>query len=136
VDFVVFLSEEWLLVGLLGVLVTAFMMLESKNGGQSLSVHEVTRLVNSGDGILLDVRDSKEFKAGHIVDALNIPHQKLAGSLDQLSKHKSKTIIVVDKMGQHAGASGKVLTENGYTVSRLKGGMAEWTGQNLPVVKK
>lgn len=134
-DFIVFLSEQWLLVLILAVLASALIFVEGKRGGNTLSYHQVVRHVNAGDGLILDVRDAKEYKAGHIVDALNIPHAKLAERLTELDKHKSKIIIVADKMGQHSGASGKLLKQNGFNVSRLQGGMTEWLGQNLPVVK-
>jgi len=100
-----------------------------------MSYHEVTRMLNNNLAILLDVRESKEFSGGHIVDAVNIPYAKLGDRVDELKKHEGKTIIVVDKMGQHAGAAGRQLKEKGFNVSRLQGGMVEWTSQNLPVVK-
>lgn len=134
-DFIVFLSEQWLLVSILAVLVSALVFVEGKRGGKPLSYHQVVRHVNAGDGLILDVREAKEYKAGHIVDSLNIPHAKLAERISELEKHKDKIIIVVDKMGQHAGAAGKVLKQNGFNVSRLQGGMSEWLGQNLPVIK-
>ncbi|PCK09567.1 MAG: sulfurtransferase [Alteromonadaceae bacterium] len=135
VNWLVFVSEQWLLVSLLAVLVSALIFVESRKGGTSLSLHEVTRMLNADEAILLDVREAKEFKAGHITGAVNIPHLKLASRAEELEKHKSKTIIVVDKAGQHGGASGKLLKDLGYTVNRMQGGMAEWQGQNLPVIK-
>lgn len=131
-DFVV---EQWLLIGILAVLVVAFLVLESRRGGSSVSHHQATRLLNSGEAVILDVRDPAEFKAGHIVDAVNIPYASLQKRVDELNKHKSKQIIVVDKLGQHAGAAGKILREQGFTVVRLQGGITEWTHQNLPLVK-
>ncbi len=131
-DFVI---EQWLLVSLLVALVAAFLIFESRKGGQTVSHHQATRLLNSGQAIILDVRDSSEFKAGHIVDAVNIPYASLAKRVDELSKYKNKQIIVVDKLGQHAGSTGKILREQGYNVVRMQGGIAEWTHQNLPLVK-
>lgn len=131
----VFLSEQWLLVTILAGLVSALIVVEGRRNGQALTLHELTRLVNKGEAVIVDVRESKEYNAGHIVDAINIPHQKLANRATELDKHKEKTIVVVDKMGQHSGASVKVLREKGFNVSRMQGGMVEWTGQNLPVVK-
>jgi Rhodanese-related sulfurtransferase len=127
--------EEWLLCSLLAAVVVAFLILESRRGGTTVTHHQATRLINDGKAVLIDLRDSKEYKAGHIVDAINIPYASLNTRLDELEKHKSKQLIVVDKMGQHAGAAGRVLREKGYTVLRLQGGMMEWTQQNLPVVK-
>ncbi len=130
-----FLSEQWLLVCILVGLAAALVGIEGKRGGKALSLHGVTVLVNRGEGIILDIREAKDYKSGHIVDAIHIPYQKLATRLTELEKHKSKTVVVVDKMGQTTGAAVKVLTDNGYTASRMQGGMMEWTGQNLPVIK-
>ncbi|WP_018015340.1 rhodanese-like domain-containing protein [Teredinibacter turnerae] len=130
-----FITEQWLLVSILGVLAAALIFVESRKGGAALSHHEVTRLVNSDQAVVVDVREAKEYSAGHIVDAINIPFAKLADRHTELNKHREKTLIVADKMGQHAGAAGKILKDKGFTVSRLQGGMSEWQGQNLPVVK-
>lgn len=130
-----FFSEQWLLSGILAVLVVALFFVESKKGGKSLSHHEVTRMVNGDEAIIVDVRDTNEYKSGHIVDALNIPHSKLAKRHDELEKYKAKTIIVVDKLGQHTTAAAKLLRDNGYTVNRMAGGMTDWVAQSLPVIK-
>lgn len=130
-----FLVEQWALVSMLAAMAFALFLLESKKGGQSLGHFDVTRLLNSGEAKLLDIRESKEFGRGHIVDALNIPHDKLASRSDELEKFRSVTIVIADKMGQHAGSAGKLLSEKGFQTARLQGGMAEWQQQNLPLVK-
>lgn len=134
-DLMVFVSEQWLLVSLLGILVAALILVERKRGGETLSFHELTRQVNAGDAVVIDLRDSAEFKAGHIVDAINLPFAKLSDRAGELQKYQNKTIILVDKMGQHASAAAKTLKEKGFQVARMQGGMVEWRGQNLPVVK-
>jgi hypothetical protein len=50
----------------------------------------------------VDIRPAKDFAAGHIVGALNIPQDKLIARLAELEKHKAKTIILVDAQGQHS----------------------------------
>lgn len=134
-DFSVFISQEWMLIALLLVLVVVLVFTENKKGAKSLNLHETTRLVNKGEAVIIDVRERKEFTAGHITDAIHVPHTKVADSMALLEKHKTKTIIVVDKMGQHAGNVAKVLTENGFNSAKMAGGMAEWNGQSLPVIK-
>ncbi len=131
-DFVV---EQWPLFSVLAVLVAAFLVLESRKGGSVVSHHQATRLLNQGEAVVVDVRDSAEYKAGHIIDAINIPFSSLAKKHDQLDKHKTKQIIVVDKMGQHASSAGKLLRDKGFNVVRLQGGISEWTQQNLPLIK-
>lgn len=130
-----FVAEQSMLIGLLVVMEAAYIFLESKKGGSTVSYHEVTRLLNSDSAILLDLRDSADFNAGHITGATNMPHATVAKRHTELDKFKSKKVILADKMGQHTGAAGKTLLDNGYDVVRLQGGMAEWQAQNLPVVK-
>ncbi len=135
-DFFIFISEQWLLVSLLLVLVYAFAMLERSRGGKPLTPAQVVAELNAERAILLDVRDAKEYAGGHIHGALHIPHSKVANQLHELNKHREKTIILACKMGQSAAATGKLLTKQGYTVRRLGGGMMEWGNQGMPVVTK
>ncbi|HEY7773943.1 MAG TPA: rhodanese-like domain-containing protein [Marinagarivorans sp.] len=130
-----FVAEQWMLVALLLALVVAFVTLEGKKGGKAVSYHEVSRMLNNETAILLDVRDAADYKAGHIIDAINIPHGSLATRLNELDKYKGKHVIVTDKMGQHSGHAGKVLRDAGFEAVRMKGGMMEWMAQKLPVIK-
>lgn len=134
-NFIIFVAEQWLLVSLLLALVVVYFWTEGRRSGVTLSVHSATRLINKGEAIVVDLRDAKEFQAGHIVDSLSIPHNKLAEQLPQLESHRNKTLILVDKMGQHAGAAGRTLKAKGFTVNRLQGGISEWQAQSLPLVK-
>jgi rhodanese-related sulfurtransferase len=135
-NFFVFVSQEWLLVSVLVVLVYLYAWRERVKSGLPISAHEVTRLLNSETAVLLDVRDAAEFKAGHIAGAVNIPFGKINSDISQLEAHKNKIIVVADKLGQHAGVVGRTLAKQGYVVRRLAGGIAEWQSQNLPLVKK
>lgn len=136
-DFILFASEQWILFSVLLLLIYAFVWRESTKGGKSITHHQLTRMMNSDEAIVLDVRDSKEYSAGHIAGGLNIPYAKLNEREPELGEFKeSRTIVVVDKAGQHAGAAGRNLTKLGYTVNRLSGGMTEWQNEKLPVVKK
>ncbi|MFC6633503.1 rhodanese-like domain-containing protein [Microbulbifer taiwanensis] len=134
-DFFVFMSEQWLLVSLLVVLLYAFALSERYKAGTPASIHEVTRLINGEGARILDVRDRSEFSAGHIVDAVHIPHGEVAERVSELAAYKDKPLIVADKLGQHAGAVGRLLKQQGFQVRRLQGGMTEWANQNLPLVK-
>ena len=81
------------------------------------------------------MRAQKDFSTGHIVDSLHIPYEKVSARIAELEKHKTKTIVVVDAMGQHAGSIARELKKAGYTAAKLSGGIATWRGDNLPLVK-
>lgn len=135
VNFFVFLTQEWLLVSTLAALIAVYAWRERIKSGRPISAHEVTRMLNSETGVLLDVRDKKEFNAGHISGAIHIPHTKVASELGQLEQYRDKTLVVADKIGQHAGSVGRTLGQNGFDVRRLSGGIAEWQAQSLPLIK-
>ncbi|MBL4782968.1 MAG: rhodanese-like domain-containing protein [Porticoccaceae bacterium] len=134
-DFFVFISEQWVLVSALLVLIYVFAFSEQKKAGKQLSVHELTRLLNSDEALLVDLRDSKEYATGCITGAINIPHAKLDGRIGELEKHRAQKIVLVDKIGQQSAPAGRKLRLAGYDVHRLRGGMGEWLHQSLPVVK-
>lgn len=134
-DIFVFVSEQFWLVAAFLVLLYLFIWNEKRRGGRSLSTNELTRLINKGEALVVDVRESADFGAGHIVSAINIPHNKINDRWEELLPQKDKLIVLVDRMGQHAGSVGNTLRGKEFQVARLQGGMTEWQSQNLPVVK-
>ena len=92
-------------------------------------------MANSEDAVFVDIRDSKDFNAGHIANAVNIPFSALASRMNELDKYKDKPLILVCKSGQTVNMAGKTLREKGFNAVRMSGGMMEWSNQNLPVVR-
>lgn len=124
------------LVGTFVVLVVLFFVLESRRGGKTVSSQQLTNLMNKDEGLVLDVRESKDFREGHITGSRSIPFSKLKDSLDEIGSYKEKPVVIVCKMGQHAGAAGKILHAAGFTnVLRLSGGITTWKSDGLPLVK-
>ena len=134
-NLIEFATAHYVLSGLFVILLALLIFTEARKGGQSLSSRELTALVNSEQGMVLDIRGQKDFSAGHIVGALNIQNEKLLSRMAELEKHKAKTLIVVDAMGQHSGTVCRELKKAGFTAAKLSGGIASWRGDNLPLVK-
>ena len=124
-----------MLISLLVVLILAYSLRERVKSGVPVSNNELTRMVNSDQAVVLDIRPSAEYKLGHLVDSINVPYDRINADLGTLEKYKTKTIIIVDKIGQYAGTAGRQLAKAGYNVRRLSGGISEWQNQNLPLVK-
>lgn len=118
------------------ILLALLIMLESRRGGKTVTSQQLTTLVNQGEAVIVDVRDNKEFREGHITDSRNIPFNSLKDNLTQIDKYKEKPVILVCKIGQVAGAAGKILTTSGFKdVRRLGGGITTWKSDGLPLVK-
>lgn len=132
-----FVQNHPLLVGAFVVVLAAWLAYEFKRGNHGVDSGQATALVNREDGVVVDIRDAKDFKAGHIAGARNIPQSRLDERLAELDKFKGKPVVVVCKHGQSSGAAVAKLTKAGFARAvKLKGGMTQWQADNLPVVKK
>ena len=136
-DFLFFVSQQWMLVTALFALFALLALHESRKGGPTIGTSELVRLINDEDCQVLDLRSAKDFAAGHITGARNIPHQQFSSELGKLGLVTDRPLALVCAMGQHAGAIGRNLREAGFSrVYRLGGGILEWQRQQLPLVTK
>lgn len=136
VQFIEFVGNHWMLSSIWLALLAAFLFYTSRGNGQTVGTQQAVMLINRKQGVIVDVRDKKEYDAGHIVGSINIPTAKLGERLNELAEYKTRPVVVVCKIGQHAGEACKTLKAAGFEeVVRLRGGMAEWRGENLPVVQ-
>ncbi|XQW85384.1 rhodanese-like domain-containing protein [Thalassotalea piscium] len=128
------LSAAW--VGILVAIVVMTIRIQFSPIKQ-LSPQELTFAVNKEDGVVLDIRSDKDFKAGHILDAMHLTVEKInKNELGALEKYKDKPIIVVCAAGITASTVASKLFKAGYSkTSLLKGGMNAWINASLPVQK-
>lgn len=135
-EFFVFVSQEWLLVTTLFVLMAVYAWRERIKNGRPIPAFEVTRMLNNEEAVLLDVREAAEFKGGHISGSINVPYKKVEAEAEKvLEPYREKVIVVADKYGQHAGAAGRTLGAKGFDVRRLAGGVTDWQAKGMPLVK-
>ncbi|WP_421867113.1 rhodanese-like domain-containing protein [Motiliproteus sp.] len=132
-----FATNHWELFAALIATLGLLLFTESRKGGTALSTHAAVKLINKEDAAVVDIRAKKDFKSGHITDSVNIPLADLQRRVGELEKFRNKPIIIVCNLGQTASAAVKLLNNEKFeNVTRLSGGITEWKGQNLPVVKK
>lgn len=109
----------------------------SGRGRNNISVNEATLLINRQDAVVVDVRETAEWSAGHIPNARHIALGQLAKHLSELDKFKDKPVIVVCASGNRSGTAGSVLMKNGFQqVYNLAGGIHAWSDAGLPMTKK
>lgn len=130
--FFEFLQNHSLLAGTFALLLFAFLFLESKRSGKKVSPQKLGLLMNNEDAKVIDLRERKDFLAGHISGSENIPFSQLNAELERL-KALSVPVVMVCKMGTHAGSAVQQLGNN--NAYRLDGGIMTWQSQGLPLVK-
>lgn len=106
--------------------------LTKKKGPQALSTAAAIDAINHQDAIVVDIRSSEIFKAGHVVDSKNLPASPLA----KFEKYKTNPLIIVCERGLQSTALAVKLRKQGFTnVMILAGGITAWKTANLPLVK-
>lgn len=94
---------------------------------------EATRLLNHEDAIMVDMRTDKDFRDGHIVNAIHVLADNAAG---KLKKYSGRPLIIYCSSGQQSIKLGGNLVKQGYeNVSNLKGGILAWKQADLPLSK-
>ena len=66
-------------------------------------------------GVWIDVRSAEEFNAGHLQDAVNIPHDKIIEGVKALGSDKDSPINLYCRSGRRAEAALTELKNAGYT---------------------
>ncbi|WP_221799997.1 rhodanese-like domain-containing protein [Oceanobacter mangrovi] len=131
-----FIGNHWWLVAIWAFFLIALVLDNRKRNGAAVSPAEATQLINKEGAIIVDIRDKKDFKEGHLANAMNIPFADFARRMNELNVYKDKPIVLVCKSGQTVSMAAKMLKEKEFNPVRLSGGMMEWNNQNLPVVRK
>lgn len=83
---------------------------EDIDGAKALKMMEKEK-----DGIVIDVRDDKDYSAGHIPNAINMFVDDLEGNLADIDGYKDKTVILYCNSGKKSGEAAKILVNNGFT---------------------
>lgn len=105
-------------------------------GIQEIDTTAALQMINHKNAVVLDVRESAEFAAGHVLNAKLIPLGKLKERMGELEKYRDQPMVVVCRSGNRSGNACSMLSKAGYTQAyNLAGGMTAWQSGKLPTVK-
>jgi rhodanese-related sulfurtransferase len=131
-----FIIDNIFLIGLVLVSGGALIAHTMQRMGAKLSPLQATQVINQGKTLILDVRSSENFAAGHIRDAKNIPLKELKARVAELDKFKARPVIVVCDKGLQSAKATAQLKKEGYSeAASLLGGLDAWQAQGLPTVR-
>ena len=100
---------------------------------EAVPAKEVLERAKKGLVVVLDVRPSEEYSAGHLPGAVNIPIHELEKRLKELPKRKE---IIAYCRGPYCLMSYdavSLLRKKGIKARRLEAGLPEWRAAGLPV---
>ncbi|HYW02621.1 MAG TPA: rhodanese-like domain-containing protein [Gammaproteobacteria bacterium] len=135
-----FIARHWELVAVFVVLLVALGASELWRllGGQKrIEPQEAIRLINREDALMLDVRQAAEYKKSHIINARNMPQEKLDEEAGRLSSEGDRPIIAYCNTGANAQRAAARLARAGHgRVYILKGGIQAWKSAGMPLEGK
>ena len=101
------------------------MFLFGKKSNNSINVNEINNL---GKVSLIDIRETFEFRSGHIPTAKNIPMNTL---INDPAKYldKNKEYYIVCQSGNRSNTACNLLLKQGYNVINVAGGTGSFTGK-------
>jgi rhodanese-related sulfurtransferase len=101
----------------------------------SVSPQELVHLVNQ-NVLVLDLRPAEQYKAGHVAGARHLAGEQVQRAADTFKRHKEKPVVVYDDTGSQGQSVVKQLIAQGFTkVVNLRGGIAAWRSENLPLIR-
>lgn len=83
--------------------------------------------------VILDVRPSEEFEAGHLPGAVSIPMRELKKRMKELPKSKQIVAYCRGPLCALAPEATRYLKSKGFKVKRMREGVPDWESAGLPI---
>ena len=102
---------------------------------REVSIDDVTRLQASGAPfILIDVRESEEWAAGHLPDARHLCKGIIERDIERMVPDHAAHLVLYCGGGFRSALAAETLQRMGYTrVESMAGGWRAWTEAKKPV---
>jgi len=102
------------------------------SGARQMNAAEARERISSSEPLyILDVRETEEFRAGHLQNAHLIPLNQLSKRINDLPKDQD--ILCVCASGSRSSMAARMLAGAGYKVINLRGGMFAWQSAGYPI---
>jgi len=135
-----FVGNHWIMVGatvVVAVLLTQDVIESLLRKHKLVTPAGAVVLMNDERSVVVDVRESHEFSAGHIENARHIPLGKIDDRAFELQEFKEAPVIVACQSGTRSPQACRKLSALGFSqVYELQGGMVAWEEHKLPVSRK
>lgn len=106
---------------------------EARDHLRPVTREELLARLERGEAVVVDVRPTEEYRAGHIPGAVSIPLEELRDRLGELPRTAEVVAYCRGPYCVLAPAALQVLRENGFQARRLEDGFPEWRLAGLPV---
>lgn len=110
-------------------------IVENGDGLEELDRATILAKARAGEVLVLDVRPTEEFTAGHLPHARSLPVNELEKRLANLPKDMPIVAYCRGPFCMFAKDAVELLRSKGFRAFHLTDGVAEWRAHGLPVVE-
>lgn len=103
------------------------------HGAELVSRDDLIARVRLGEAVVIDVRPSEEYEAGHIPGALSLPLEHLEARLEEIASNVEVVAYCRGPLCLLAPQAVAILRRRGLNAQRLEDGMPEWRQAGLGV---
>ena len=110
------------------------LVLEAKARIRQVSVDRAKDMLDAGGTYFLDLREEREYRAGHVPGAINIPRGWLEFRIETLVPERDADIVLYCRSGDRSSLGALTLGRMGYANAvNLDGGWQAWDKADYPV---
>ncbi|MDJ0383174.1 rhodanese-like domain-containing protein [Streptomyces sp. G-G2] len=109
-------------------------MFRFRRGQRRLTPGQARERTGDSSAVLLDVRESPEWKCGHAPGAIHLPLSRLIAGTALPPEVTGRPVVAICRSGHRSQQAAKLLAERGVAAQDVKGGMTAWAEEGLPVV--
>jgi rhodanese-related sulfurtransferase len=88
-------------------------------------------LLQSGEAVVVDVREPYEREAGHIEGTRHIELERLASQAETLPR--DRPVVFHCRLGARSAMAAQAFRASGYDAWSMAGGLQRWQDEGLPV---
>jgi len=105
-------------------------------GRRVLEPAAVESLLLGAGALVVDLREAKDFRTGHIRGCLQVPFSNLPTQLLAPDSKETRSLILVDETDALSHRAYDLLVRRGFGgIYVMKGGMRAWRRANRPIAK-
>jgi rhodanese-related sulfurtransferase len=134
-----FLENNWYVVAIFvvsGAMLAWSYFQGGFSGSREVGAFEATTLINRRNAVVLDVRETGEYEAGRIPNAIHMPQSQIASRAQELKKYTARPVIAYCERGVRSRTAAGALAKLGFAeVYSLRGGLRAWSDAGLPTEK-
>ena len=87
--------------------------------------------LTQGDALVVDVREAREYRPGHVPGAQNVPLSVLPARLPELPK--DRPVYVICQAGGRSAQASELMRAVGIAATSVTGGTGAWIETGRPV---